>query len=128
MLPSVRRLIGRGIEGLNFIYPQGFEPGSSTVTEIKLIHSAVSAKAFEHFFSGIAALKKFNYEYVGAHVAYDTVEYAPFEPVGIVDALQKHARESLEELDILEEKDEKTLEYEGRTIKSLQMFQSLRSV
>ncbi|KAL8952231.1 MAG: hypothetical protein Q9222_001845 [Ikaeria aurantiellina] len=96
LLPSLRSMEGFKIDGdRGFEWPTGFPPQCSTVTTIKIGYSAVTAQAFEGLFSGIAALKHFTYEHGGC-----TVGDAPYQPVGIIDALRKFACHSLETMDI----------------------------
>ncbi|KAL8691724.1 MAG: hypothetical protein Q9218_003117 [Villophora microphyllina] len=122
-LPSIRRLRGFNIHGDTFSWPHDLQPGSSTVTAIRMEYSAVSATALGALFAGIAGLKKFEYQYGGApRIA------APYEPVGIIHALQMHAGHSLQMLDIEGQVYGEPENWEGKVLWSLRGFTALKSI
>lgn len=125
MLPSMRSLRGYGVYGRKFEWPKGFQPGSSMVTSIEIKRSGIGTRAFNKMLSGIAALKKFTYQYE----ATGNVEYVvTFEPVRLIGALRQHACHSLESLDMMEYKDEHTPGLEGKEIGSLRHFARLKII
>ncbi|KAL9006360.1 MAG: hypothetical protein Q9188_000896 [Gyalolechia gomerana] len=123
MLPSMRSLRGCMSDGqeMGCRWPESFQPGSSMVTTIQLGVSAVAAHNFEALFGGIAALKHFTYEY--GSVARGS---GPYEPVGIIDALRRHAYHSLKSLSIT--RIDSGYKWEARTIGPLHTFTSLKSI
>lgn len=122
MLPSMRCLRGNMIcsEGLHWRF--NLSPRSSTVTDLFLEYSAISANAFEKLFAGIATLKRFSYDHGGA-----TVGFVNYEPVAIINALCKHASDSLEALDIEARHYEPDEDDEG-LLDCLRLFTRLKSI
>ncbi len=122
MLPSMRCLRGHMIRGSRLDWSFNLSPRSSTVTEISLEHSTISASAFEKLFEGIAALKRFTCDHAGANVGSEK-----FAPVAIIDALCNYAGHSLEALDIEAQDYEPDDDDEGLP-DSLRLFTKLKSI
>lgn len=122
MLPSMRCLRGHMICSERLDWPYSLSPQSSTVTDLSLEYSAISASAFEKLFAGIATLKRFTYDHGGA-----VVGFVKYEPVAIINALCKHASHSLEALDIEVQGYEPDDDDEGLP-DSLRLFTKLKSI
>ena len=97
MLPSMRYLGGTEISAEeNYIPHVEIRPGSSLVTEIEFLHSAISAENFYELLSGISALRKFTYHHD------DLTDFdCRYEVREIVRLLRKYAASSLQHLDIV---------------------------
>lgn len=71
---------------------------------------------------------EFTHYYEGEDVAWNTVKGILFRPVQIIDALRRHASQSLENLDMLENKYEIPRRHRWETTVSMKMFTPLGSV
>lgn len=123
MLPSMRCLRGHMIwgEGLDWCFH--LSPRSSTVTDLFLEYSSISASAFEKLFAGIATLKRFSYEYVSSEFG-----LMKYEPVAIINALCKYAGDSLEALDIEAQMYEPYDDDDEEGLLDLRQFTKLKSI
>ncbi|KAL8838372.1 MAG: hypothetical protein Q9170_002179 [Blastenia crenularia] len=98
-LSSIRSLSGRIIRGADFNsegnpveWAQIFSHRVSTITELCLENSAIHVKAFNAFLVGVTALRKFKYHH--------GLRGVPYNPRQIIECLTRHARSSLELLDL----------------------------
>ncbi len=95
VLPSMRSISGTKVWGERFRWM--FEAQNSTITDVSIKESVISASSFAELLKGIKGLRSFKYE---AAFSYPYINTPQWKPREIVAILLGNAKHSLEELDL----------------------------